>query len=306
MRFLEMINMIKRFLFLLVSLFFVSHAAISQDLKCNVTINTSKLQGAIERTYTSMKNDIRDFMNNRKWSKDKFRPVEKIECNLFITLESKNGNRYAATIQVQSSRPVFNSDYVTGILNINDSKFDFEYVENSSLQFSVDRFSSNLTSVLAFYAYIIVGYDYDTFSPEGGTYYLSQAKQIVNNAQSAREGGWSAFDSDKNRYWIAENILNNTFKSFRDCMYKYHLQGLDEMYDDPIQGRTNITKALNLLKKVHQINPSSYTLKIFFDSKADEIVGIYSNASPVEKKEIFNILQLVDPANLDKYNKLNK
>lgn len=286
-------------------LFLSISSADAQELRCNVTINTLQVQTSVTRIYESMRNDIRDFMNSRKWTNDEFGSTEKIVCDIYINIIEQVGTtKFTASIQVQSSRPVFNSGYNSPILRINDNDFEFDYIENTALNFSPDQHRNNLTSVLAFYAYLIIGYDYDSFSKNGGTPYFSLAKQVVNNAQSAPQKGWRAFESNQNRYWIAENILNSTFQPFRDCMYKYHIQGLDNMYNDPINSRSNITDALENLKRVHQSNPTSYTVQIFFQAKADEVVGVYSNAQPMEKSKVFDILQLVDPGNFQKYNKL--
>ena len=286
-------------------LFLSISSADAQELRCNVTINTLQVQTSVTRIYESMRNDIRDFMNSRKWTNDEFGSTEKIVCDIYINIIEQVGTtKFTASIQVQSSRPVFNSGYNSPILRINDNDFEFDYIENTALNFSPDQHRNNLTSVLAFYAYLIIGYDYDSFSKNGGTPYFSLAKQVVNNAQSAPQKGWRAFESNQNRYWIAENILNSTFQPFRDCMYKYHIQGLDNMYNDPIYSRSNITDALENLKRVHQSNPTSYTVQIFFQAKADEVVGVYSNAQPMEKSKVFDILQLVDPGNFQKYNKL--
>lgn len=277
----------------------------AQELQCQVTVNTSRVQSNVMRIYESMQNDIRDFMNSRKWTSDNFTATEKIQCNLFITITEQIGTtKFKATLQVQSSRPIYNSSYNSAVLNINDNQFEFEYVENTALNFSPDQFRSNLTSVLAFYAYFIIATDYDTFSKNGGTPYYSLARQVVNNAQSAAQSGWRAFESNQNRYWLVENILNSPFIPFRECLYEYHRLGLDIMYNDPIEGRTNISRALEKIKRVHQTNPSSYNVQVFFQAKADEAVGIYSNAQPTEKAQILSILQLVDAGNLKKYNTL--
>jgi hypothetical protein len=294
----------------IIILFFVFSVAyipsfLSQELLCNVTVRTNNVQSSVTRVYESLRNDIRDFMNNRNWTDDRFGSAEKIKCNIFITIEEQVGTtRFKASIQVQSSRPVFNSSYSSPLLNLKDNDFSFEYVENTALSFSLDQYRGNLSSVLAYYAYIIVGYDYDTFSKSGGTPYFMKAKQIVNKAQSSGQPGWRAFDSDQNRYWIVENILNSQFVPFRECLYQYHRLGLDVMYDDPNDGRNSITKALKKLLVVHRSTPVSYNTQIFFKAKADEIVGIYSNAQPAEREEVYNILQTVDPANLDKYQKI--
>jgi len=276
-----------------------------QELNCRVTVRTNNVQSSVTRIYESLRNDIRDFMNNQNWTQDRFGASEKINCNIFITIEEQVGTtKFKASIQVQSSRPVFNSAYSSPVINLKDNDFDFEYMENTAMTFSPDQFRNNLTSVLAYYAYLIIGYDYDTFSKSAGTQYFMLAKQIVDQAQSAPSQGWRAFESDQNRYWLVENILNSQFVPFRECLYEYHRRGLDMMYDDPIDARNNITKALEKLLKVHRAKPASYNTQVFFKAKADEVVGIYSNAQTMEKSQVYNILQTVDPANFDKYTKL--
>jgi hypothetical protein len=277
----------------------------AQELQCQVTINTSRIQNSVTRIFESMRNDIMDFMNSRSWTNDTYTANEKIQCNLFITInEQLTNTKFTATIQVQSNRPVYNSAYSSPILNINDTQFEFEYMENTQINFSPDQHRNNFTSVLAYYAYLIIAHDYDTFRKNGGTPYYNLAQRVVNNAQSAAEPGWRAFESTQNRYWIVENILNSPFIPMRECLYEYHRNGLDKMYNDPIEGRANITRALEKLNQVHQTNPSSYNVQIFFQAKSDEVVGIYSNAQPTEKNTIYNLLQRIDAGNVKKYSSL--
>lgn len=295
-------------LFSFLFLFTIAYSKINaQELNCRVQVSANQVEGTVTGIYKSMESDIRDFMNNQSWTNDQYKSEERIKCNILIMISDKTGSdRYSATIQVTSSRPVFNSDYESPILNIKDQNFDFTYVENAPLLFSPDQFRSNLTSVLAFYAYLIIGYDYDTFSLKGGDFYFNTAQRIINNAQNTASSGWRAFDSDRNRYWIIENLLAGNFTSLREALYKYHRLGLDKMYDSVIEGRSQIMASLNLIKKVHQSKPSAYATQIFFMAKADELVNIFSNSSPQEKTNAFNLLQLVDPGNLSKYNKLKK
>ena len=276
-----------------------------QELECRVTVNT-KVQSSVTRVYETMKDDILNFMNNRAWTNDRFGSSEKIKCNIYITIDKQIGTTdFEATIQVQSSRPVYNSSYSSPILNIRDNKFKFKYMDNTTMNFSPEQFRSNLTSVLAYYAYLIIGYDYDTFGKSAGNPYFLLAKEVVDKAQTSGSSGWKSSESDQNRYWIVENILNGQFAPFRECLYEYHRLGLDEMYNDPIEGRRNISISINKLLKVHRSNPASYNTQIFFKAKSDEIVGIYSSAMPTEKSEIYSILEIIDPVNLDSYNKLN-
>lgn len=294
---------------ILVTLFFFASAIgnefSAQELNCQVQVNYSQIQGSVTRIYESMQSDIRDFMNSNKWTNDEFKPEERIQCNILITLNSKEGaDVYKATIQVISSRPVFNSDYQSPMLNINDKDLEFQYIENTPLVFSPDQFRSNLTSVLAFYAYLIVGYDYDSFSLKGGDPYFGICQQIINSAQTSAGSGWRANDSDRNRYWIIENLLAGNFIALREAIYSYHRLGMDIMYESVINGRTQIFSSLELIKKVHQAKPLAYATQIFFLAKADELVNIFSAASPQEKSRAFTILETVDPGDLNKYNKL--
>lgn len=294
------------FLFFLLGLF-ANNSLFSQELNCKVRVDASQIQGSVSRIYESMESDIRDFVNNQRWTNDEFTTAERISCNMNITISNTSGNdNFIATIQVTSSRPIFNSNYDSPILNINDQNFTFQYVENTPLIFSPDQFRSNLTSVLAYYALIIIAYDYDTFSLKGGDDYYSTALQIVNSAQNTAYSGWRASESDKNRYWIVQNMLAGNFIPLREAYYKYHRLGLDKMYDDVNSGRKEISNSLTLIEKVHQSKPLAYNTQIFFMAKSNEIVNIYSNASPMEKTDAYTILQKVDPGNLTKYNKLKK
>ena len=300
----------KRFflsILIITSLSLFPKKGMAQELFCDVQVNAGQIQGSVTRIFESMQTDIRDFMNNRAWTGDRYRDEEKIRCNILITLAERVGNNgYTGTIQVTSTRPVYNSDYESPMMNIRDQEFSFTYEENTILEFSPDQFRSNLTSVLAYYAYLIIAYDYDSFSLKGGDEYFNLCRQIVNNAQNAPGGGWRAFDSDKNRYWIIDNMLAGNFISMRDAIYKYHRQGLDKMYDSVIEGRTNITQALELIRKVHQAKPLAYATQVFFQAKADEIVNIYKTAPDQEKERVFGILSQIDPGNLSKYNALKK
>jgi len=252
-----------------------------------------------------MQADIYEFMNNRKWTNHVFTYDEKIRCNILIRLDEQiSADEFKGSIQVQYTRPVFNSDYQTTVLNIKDNDFHCRYVEFQSLEFNETSNRDNLTNILAYYAYIILGFDYDTFSPEGGTEYFTKAQAIVNNSQNAREQGWKAFESERNRYWLVENIMNKSYSSFRSCMYDYHRMGLDLMSEKPDEGRANIATALKDIQTVFRRRPSIYLLQIFFDAKADELVNIFSKTFPDERNRVVAILNEVDPSNGSKYQKI--
>ncbi len=252
-----------------------------------------------------MQSDLYEFMNNRKWTDNVFGYDEKIRCNILIRLDEQlSADEFRGSIQVQLKRPVFNSSYETTLLNIKDNDFHCRYVEFQPLEFNETSNRDNLTNILAFYAYVILGYDYDSFSLEGGTPYFEKAEAIVNNSQNAREKGWKAFESERNRYWLIENILNQSYSDFRKCMYNYHRFGLDLMADRVEEGRANIANSLRDIQKVFRRRPSLYILQMFFDSKSDELVNVFSKSYPDERARVLAILNEVDPSNGSKYEKI--
>ena len=217
-------------------------------------------------------------MNNRKWTNDVFQQDERIECSVVITItERPTTDQFKATIQIQARRPIFKTSYNSLLFNNLDKNLAFNYIEYQPIEYVENTFTSNLTSVLAFYAYYIIGLDYDSYSLEGGTPYFQKAQQVVTNAQNSGDKGWKSFEDTRNRYWLVENILNNTFKPLRECIYKYHRLGFDAMADDLNGGRTAVMQSLDLAKKVFDNKPGSFNLQIFFLSKADELVQLFRN-----------------------------
>ena len=292
-------------LILLLSLSFLDVKA--QELNCKVQVVAPTIQGTQTRVFESLEQTIFDFMNNRKWTADKFEIHERIVCNIFINITSLNNNQdFSGSIQVNSKRIVFNSDYETNVINLVDNDVQFTYAENTQLEFSPDFHKSNLAALLGYYAYLIIGMDYDTFSQNGGTPYFSLAQQIVSNAQNTPESGWKAFENTKNRYWIVENILHNSFKPMRKAAYDFHRNGLDMMYQNVNLGRARIVQSIEQLKKVHQLRPLSYNMQLFFQAKSDELVNIFKEAPESEKTKLVTSLQQIDPGNISKYNKISK
>ncbi|RIJ46713.1 DUF4835 family protein [Maribellus luteus] len=286
---------------------FVVFTAFAQELRCNVTVSARGIQGANQNLFRTMQSDIYDFMNNRKWTEHVYGYDEKIRCNILIRLDEQvSADEFKGSIQVQLTRPVFNSSYTSTVLNIKDNDFHCNYVEFQPLEFNETSNRDNLTNILAYYAYIILGFDYDTFSPEGGNEYFQKAQSIVNNSQNARERGWKSFESERNRYWLTENILNKSYSSFRSCMYNYHRTGLDIMSDRVEEGRANIANSLRDIQKVFRRRPSTYILQIFFDAKADELVNVFSKSFPDERSRVLAILNEVDPSNGSKYEKIKE
>jgi len=288
-------------LFLLV----IPSMIMAQELKCNIQINSQKIQGSNRIVYQTLQTAIYEFMNNTSWTNHIYGIDERIECNIVINLNEQLGSdEYKGTIQVQMRRPVFNASYNTTILNFLDNSFDFRYLELTKLDFSENTHTSNLTSVLAFYAYIILGIDYDSYSLLGGTEYFQKAEKILNNAQNATERGWKAYEGNrKNRYWIIENILNEKYKPVREVLYRYHRLGLDIMNEKVVEGRAEIVECLATLQKVYREKPDAYLLfmQLFFDAKNDELVNLFSESYPTEKARVVNILTEIDNANASKY-----
>ncbi|MES2592636.1 MAG: DUF4835 family protein [Bacteroidota bacterium] len=286
-------------------LFLFSTTSFSQELNCKVQVLSQSIQGTDKSVFETLQTAIFEFMNNRKWTNETFKNNERIDCSILINVtERPSTDDFKATIQVQVRRPVFKASYNTVLLNNNDNDFAFKYLENQSLEFTENLHLSNLTSVLAYYAYLAIGLDYDSFALDGGTLYLQKALAVVNNAQSGSDVGWKAFDGNKNRYWLINNMLDASFVPLRECMYKYHRLGLDIMVDNKESGRAVISETLENLRKVHQIKPLSYSLQVFFNAKSDEIINIYSGAFPDEKAKMVNLLNEIDPTNSNKYQKI--
>ncbi|OIP00527.1 MAG: hypothetical protein AUJ98_08175 [Bacteroidetes bacterium CG2_30_33_31] len=278
--------------------------AYSQELNCQVSINHSQISSQDVRVFQTLQKSIYELMNNRRWTDKIFKPEEKIECSIFINIKSGTGDMYSASIQVQSRRPIFNTSYNSVMINHIDNDLDFEYLEYSALDFQTTSFQSNLTSVLGYYAYIILGLDFDSYENHGGTPYFNLAQQVVNNAQNAKELGWKSFESQKNRYWLIENILNGSYDEYRNFMYSYHRLALDQMYENVSKGRTETLKSLQMLTKVYRARPGLYILNLLLEAKKDEIIGVFSDAPANEKTTAKNYLIEIDPAHSSDYQKM--
>ena len=289
----------KAFLFFLM---YISLGADAQELFCNVQVTSSQIQTSDRKVFQTLQTAIYEFVNNTKWTSASIKNEERIECTFLINVKERVSNdEYKASIQVQSTRPIYGTSYKSTMLNYLDNNFRFRYLEYQSLEFNENAHISNLTSVLAYYVYMVLGLDFDTFSEYGGAPYYIKAQNIVNKAQNAREIGWKAFESDKNRYWLVHDLLDTRYEKIHDCYYRYHRLGMDLMSDKADDGRYEITEALHELRSIYQNNPSAFILKIFFDAKADEITKIYSEAFPNEQARVIKLLTEIDPANSTKY-----
>jgi hypothetical protein len=281
----------------------------SQELYCNVQVSAQKIQGSNREIFQNMQRDIYEFMNSMVWTDNLFSFSERIECNLLINLDEQlSADEFRGTIQVQLSRPVYNTTYESTVLNFVDNNFQFRYVEFQPLEFNPNSHTSNLVSVLAYYAYLLIGMDFDTYAQGGGTPYFQVAEKIVTNAQNAPEQGWKPYDGsrNRNRYWLVKNILDTEYSGVRQFLYLYHLRGLDRMESDMTQARTEIYESLRRLQEVYRRRPDPfmYLMAVVLDAKADEIVNIFSQGFPEEKNRVVQILTEIDPANETKYQKI--
>ena len=286
----------------------------AQELHCTVDLNTQKITGVDPATFSALKNAITEFMNQRAWTQDNFASEEKIECALYITLESiVSQDQYSGTITIQSSRPGYNSTYNSPILNFRDLDFIFTYAINTHIDFNVNQYTTNLSAVLGYYAYMIIGMDYMTMSKAGGDKYFAMAEQIANQIPSTAPDakGWKPFDSNpltqgKNRYNMISSLMGGKFDLYKQAMYEYHFQGIDLFYDDPSTARANISDALDKIDKAFKDNANNILLILFLQAKGDEIVGIFAGGDASEKTKVTNLLKKLDPANGTKYDKILK
>lgn len=280
----------------------------AQDLNARVQLLSPKIQSANKRILDVLQNTIHDFLNGRKWSNDALKPQERIDCTFVITITDWDGSspNFKAEAQIQSSRPVYNTAYNTTLLSIADKAFDFNYSEGQALEFSEQAYLSNLSSLLAFYANIIVGLDYDSFSKLGGTAYFTKAQNILTNAQNTNYLGWKGFESLRNRYWLIENLGNSNFNPIRVGLYTYHREGLDELAENSSKGKVAILGLLPELQKVDRLKQGAMLTQLFFTAKADELANVLQTVTPAEKTNAYQVLSQLDPANAGKYELLKK
>lgn len=297
----------KRYQYLLTFILLLLPVSIySQELNCNVQITAQRIQGSNRQVFETMQRDIYEFMNNTVWTNNIYSYAERIDCNILINLtEQLSADEFRGTIQVQLRRPVYNTTYNSTLMNFMDNQFQFRYVEFQPLEFDPSTHRSNLISVLAYYAYMILGFDYDSFSSEGGTEFFQMAEKIVTNAQNAPEQGWKPYDGsgNRNRYWMVKNILDKEYEGIRQFLYRYHLQGLDRMESRITEARASIVESLRLIQEVYRRKPDPfmYIVQVVMESKSDELIKIFSGSFPEERSRAVEILTEIDPANKTKY-----
>ncbi len=289
--------------FLIVFIFIVGSAT-AQELNCTVKVNFEQVAGSNNQVFKTMETALTDFVNKTSWSSLKVKNNERINCSMFININEYNTNQFKASIQVGSSRPIYNSMYSSPIFNYNDKDFNFEYTEFQLLNFNPNSFDSNLVSVIAFYCQIIIGMDADSYKLDGGIPYYEAAQEICNVAQSGGYKGWNQGDTNQNRYWLVNNLLSNTFSQYRDALYIYHFEGLDQMNKDLKLGKEKIIEAVSKLSNMEVNRPNSFLTRIFFDAKSDEIVSIFTGGPTVDNESLVNKLYTISPMNSSKWSEI--
>lgn len=286
---------------------FVIGNTFGQDLNCQVKVDFSQVEGSERSMFEALENSLFEFVNNRKWTTEVYKENERIEFNLQLNIKSKSGDRYSGSIQVQSRRPVFGASYNTPIFNHKDENVTFTFNQFDVIDFSENNAAANnLTAIIAYYIYMVVGYDYDSFSLNGGTKYFNKALNIVTQNAASNESGWKAFENQTNRYWLVENQLEARFKNLRVCIYEYHRKGMDHLTEKQEQARADLFAALKKLEPVYQALPNSINMRAFFNAKADEIVNIYKEARADEKAQIMTLLGKIDPGNANKWSRIKE
>lgn len=281
----------------------------AQELNCTVKINHSKVQGTKTSVFETLETVLNEFMNNRSWTDLQFNKEERINCSLNITVQKyvESEQSFTGELLFQVTRPVFNASYSTTVFSMRDPSFNFHYQEHEPLEFNETSMDNNLTAMLAYYAYLFIGLDLDTFSPLGGTEILHKVENIVNNAQSLSDAGWKAFGDDRNRHAIINDYMESSMEPMRQLMYKYHRQGLDEMAQNPDRGRTAVTEAVEMLKEAHTNNSLSMLPQIFTDYKRDELVNIYrGHGTENERNSVYDILTNLNASQSKEWDKIKK
>lgn len=282
----------------------------AQEFIAQVEISHDRINNVDVKVFQNLQNSLTEFLNNRKWTNDNYKPGEKISCSFLLTLNDKSGdNVYRATLNIQASRPIYQADYNSPTVNFVDRDVAFRYDETQTLQFDDTRITgsdalvSNLTAIFAYYANLIIGLDYDSFAPKGGEEYLKKAQYIVNNAPEEGKSikGWKSNEGNRNRYWLIDQLLNPRFAAFRPYWYNYHRQGLDMMSQKPEEARMTILNGLPILSKINSENPSSYLLQFFFNAKSNEFVNILKQMKAEERKDYADQLSRLDVPNTAKY-----
>ena len=298
-----------------IAIFLVSLLGIAslraQEINCTVTINSDQIEGSNKQVFGTLKTAIEEYMNQNRWTNMTFAEQEKIECSMMLVVKAVADNMYSCEMTLQSRRPVYGTTYTTPLLNFVDRNFNFTYQEFDRIEYQQNQFTTNLTAMLAYYCYLIIGHDMDSYQRLGGTPFFEQCENIVNACQSAsmdnsEQKGWLAFDSNRNRYALINNLLDEAFKKYRNYYYEYHRLGLDEMSGNVANGRARIAEGISVLKEAYRARPATYVINTFLDAKADELVDIFKKGTDKEKKEVYELLVDIDPTRQGTYDRMNE
>ena len=282
----------------------------AQEINCTVTVNSEQIEGSNKQIFETLKTAVEEYMNQNRWTNMTYAIHEKIECSMLIVVKKMEDNMFTCEMTLQSRRPVVGTTYNTPLLNIKDNAFNFTYQEFDRIEYQQDQFTTNLTAMLAYYCYLIIGHDQDSFSRLGGTPFFEQCEQIVNACQSAsmeslEQKGWLAFESNRNRYALVNNLLDEVFKKYRNYYYEYHRLGLDEMSGNVTNGRARIAEGMPVLREAYRARPATYVINTFLDAKAEELVDIFSQGTDKEKQDVYTILTDIDPTRMNTYERIN-
>jgi hypothetical protein len=294
--------MFKKITLLLV--FFAGFTATAQELNCTVKILYDRITDVNPQIFKTLEKSLQDFVNNTKFTTRNFTRNERIECSMVFNLSAYDSNNFSATLQVGATRPVYNSTYLSPLLNLNDKDVNFRYVEGENLTYNPNTFESNLISVVAFYSNMIIAIDADTFALNGGTPYYETAQGIVNVAQSGGFIGWSQQDGNQSRYFLVNDIMSSTYEPFREAMYQYHIGALDKMADNQKEGKEKAIAAITTLAELYKVRPNAYITRVFFDAKSDEIANMFSAGPPVTVTKLVETLNRISPTNGSKWGRI--
>lgn len=291
----------KNFILILSLIIGLNQSFCAQELEAQVVVNFDRVTAAQNQIFKTFENSVREFLNNTKWTDVEYQPFEKIQCSFFINISAFDSNNFTASLQVMSSRPVFNSGYTTPILNMNDKDFSFRYIEFEPLFYNPNSFDSNLTAVLAYYVNIVLGFDAESYEKKSGSKYFEQAQNITNFAQTSGSPGWRQSDGFNNRFYLIQDLMSNTFDPIKEAFNAYHVEGLDKMHIDVKVGKENVKKAIVDMSKIMSGRPNSFLARMFFDAKSDEIAQVFSGGPNVNIAEMKNILYRASPLNASRW-----
>lgn len=286
----------------LLSIFFFTAQISAQELNCTIAVNADKIPGSNKQIFKTLENSLNEFVNQKRWTNLNYLPQERISCNLTLTILEQSGDDFKGHIQIQSSRPIYSSTYLTPVFNFKDDNFSFKYVEYEALQFNENQFESNLSAIVSFYVYAILGMDADTFALNGGTNFYTKAQNIVVQSQQSGYAGWNQSDGSKSRFILIDNILAPTYSLFRSALYTYHLKGLDVMHQDKNSAKQKIAESIGMLKTIYDSRPNATLLRVFMDAKADEIVSVFSDGPNYDTFKLKEDLLKISPLNATKWN----